>query len=63
MGVVEGEIITEMRGSSGFGYDPIFVPSGESRTFAEMTVEEKNEHSHRSRAFRLLAEKLMTRER
>jgi XTP/dITP diphosphohydrolase len=63
MGVVEGDIISEMRGSSGFGYDPIFRPSDESRTFGEMGLEEKNEHSHRARAFRLMAEKLAIRER
>ncbi len=50
-GIVRGEIISEKRGENGFGYDPIFVPEGEVRTFAEMSLEEKNMHSHRARAF------------
>ena len=50
-GIVRGEIISEKRGENGFGYDPIFVPQGEVRTFAEMSLEEKNKHSHRARAF------------
>lgn len=49
-GVVEGEIIKERKGTKGFGYDPVFVPTGYSKTFAEMTMEEKNALSHRSRA-------------
>ncbi len=53
-GVVEGRIINERRGSDGFGYDPVFIPDGESRTFAEMTLEEKNRISHRARAFEKL---------
>lgn len=55
-GVVDGEIATVARGTSGFGYDPLFVPAGAGgRTFAEMTAEEKNTLSHRGRAFRALA--------
>jgi XTP/dITP diphosphohydrolase len=50
-GIVRGEIISEKRGENGFGYDPIFVPEGEVKTFAEMSLEEKNQHSHRARAF------------
>jgi XTP/dITP diphosphohydrolase len=50
-GVVEGEIITERRGAEGFGYDPVFIPSGYSLTFAEMDLETKNKISHRSIAF------------
>ena len=50
-GIVRGEIISKKRGENGFGYDPIFVPEGEIRTFAEMSLEEKNKHSHRARAF------------
>ncbi len=57
-GQVSGRICEEARGSDGFGYDPVFVPDGESRTFAEMALEEKNSVSHRGRAFRALAEKL-----
>lgn len=51
-----GRIINEPRGSGGFGFDPIFVPEGEERTFAEMSVDEKNTYSHRSRAFKAFAE-------
>ena len=50
-GSCRGTIIGEMRGKHGFGFDPIFVPEGYDVTFAEMTTEEKNEISHRSRAF------------
>jgi len=49
-GVLPGRITTEERGSGGFGYDPIFVPEGHSRTLAEMSPEEKNRISHRRRA-------------
>ncbi len=55
-GIVRGEIISEKRGENGFGYDPIFVPQGEIRTFAEMSLEEKNKHSHRARAFQKMIE-------
>ncbi|MEN9913576.1 MAG: hypothetical protein RL528_297 [Bacteroidota bacterium] len=55
-GIVRGEIIHEKRGENGFGYDPIFVPEGEVRTFAEMSLEEKNKHSHRARAFQKMIE-------
>lgn len=50
-GTVEGNIITEKRGSNGFGYDPVFMPADLERTFAEMTLEEKSQLSHRARAF------------
>lgn len=49
-GIVEGQILTEPRGTGGFGYDPIFLPNGHNRTFAEMSIEEKGAMSHRSRA-------------
>jgi XTP/dITP diphosphohydrolase len=49
-GSVDGQILTEPRGSGGFGYDPIFLPDGHDRTFAEMSSAEKNGISHRSRA-------------
>ncbi|MDO9538278.1 MAG: XTP/dITP diphosphatase [Thermoplasmata archaeon] len=55
-GVCQGRIISEMRGSGGFGYDPIFVPESHEETFAQMDLEEKNTLSHRGRAFRSLAE-------
>jgi XTP/dITP diphosphohydrolase len=47
-GVVEGQILTEARGKGGFGYDPVFLPDGYDRTFAEMSVAEKNQISHRA---------------
>ncbi len=53
-GAVEGRIIEEPRGAQGFGYDPIFVPDGYDKTFAEMTAEEKNKISHRGRAIAAL---------
>lgn len=62
-GRVRGCISEEARGSRGFGFDPIFVPEGHSRTLAEMTTEEKNRVSHRGRACRLLAEYLTARRR
>lgn len=49
-GICEGRITTERRGEGGFGYDPIFVPKGETRTFAEMTPDDKNALSHRKKA-------------
>jgi XTP/dITP diphosphohydrolase len=55
-GKVEGKIIMEKRGEFGFGYDPIFIPEDESRTFAEMSLEEKNKFSHRARAFQKMIE-------
>lgn len=57
-GVLEGEIAHEPRGDEGFGYDPIFVPRGESRTVAELGDAWKAEHSHRALAARALAEAL-----
>ncbi|MFI7640881.1 RdgB/HAM1 family non-canonical purine NTP pyrophosphatase [Nonomuraea sp. NPDC049400] len=54
-GTLPGHLVTSPRGSNGFGYDPIFVPDGEERTTAEMSPEEKDEISHRGRAFRALA--------
>ena len=53
-GIVNGRIITEKRGREGFGYDPVFVPEGSDRTFAEMPLNEKNKISHRARAFEKL---------
>lgn len=55
-GTVSGRIITEPQGEKGFGYDPIFIPDGESRTFAQMDAESKNRISHRGRAVSRLAE-------
>ena len=53
-GVLEGSLITEPRGSNGFGYDPIFTPLGYALTTAELTPEEKDAISHRGHAFRAL---------
>jgi XTP/dITP diphosphohydrolase len=53
-GVVNGNITRERHGSAGFGYDPIFIPENHDRTFAEMTIDEKNKISHRARAFNKL---------
>ena len=50
-GKAEGTILEEKSGAEGFGYDPIFKPNGFDRTFAEMTMEEKNNISHRGKAF------------
>ncbi len=55
-GVVHGRILYEARGAHGFGYDPVFIPEGYDKTFAEMTLEEKCRISHRAKSFRLLAE-------
>ncbi|HEX5018707.1 MAG TPA: RdgB/HAM1 family non-canonical purine NTP pyrophosphatase [Actinomycetes bacterium] len=59
-GRLVGSLIREPRGANGFGYDPIFVPEGESRTTAEMSPAEKDAISHRGRAFRSLAGQLDT---
>lgn len=53
-GIVNGTIINERRGSSGFGYDPVFVPEGYDKTFAEMTLQEKSQLSHRAMAMKKL---------
>ena len=53
-GICTGSITTEKRGSHGFGYDPVFQPDGFDKTFAEMTLEEKSQLSHRSKAVREL---------
>jgi XTP/dITP diphosphohydrolase len=49
-GEIRGTIIDEPRGTQGFGYDPVFQPENEERTFAEMSLEEKNKIAHRARA-------------
>lgn len=49
-GIIKGEIINEKRGSKGFGYDPIFIPNGYDKTFAEMSIGEKSKISHRGLA-------------
>ena len=55
-GICEGKIIDERKGSHGFGYDPVFVPAGSDKTFAEMTMAEKTKYSHRA----IATEKLVT---
>ena len=57
-GVLRGRLVGERRGENGFGYDPVFVPEGGSRTTAELSAEEKNAISHRGIAFRQLAREL-----
>jgi XTP/dITP diphosphohydrolase len=49
-GICEGEIVNEKKGQQGFGYDPIFIPVGSAKTFAEMGINEKNSFSHRKKA-------------
>ncbi|MEO9474339.1 MAG: RdgB/HAM1 family non-canonical purine NTP pyrophosphatase [Cyclobacteriaceae bacterium] len=51
-GIAPGQIIVERTGTKGFGYDPVFQPTGHQKTFAQMTAEEKNAISHRGLAFR-----------
>lgn len=57
-GRVDGDIVWPPRGSGGHGYDPIFMPKGEQKTFAEMSLDEKNRYSHRARAWQALSAKL-----
>lgn len=57
-GVCPGKISLEERGDNGFGYDSIFIPDGFDKTFAEMSHEEKNQISHRSRALKNLRDKI-----
>ena len=59
-GRCEGIIITELRGTAGFGYDPLFVPDGYTQTFAEMPADQKNSISHRGRALQAAREKWST---
>jgi len=49
-GICDGQIIEEKRGGQGFGYDPVFIPTGSDKTFAEMDMKEKNQFSHRKKA-------------
>lgn len=49
-GICNGKITTEASGEKGFGYDPVFIPDGDTRCFADMTMEEKNQYSHRQKA-------------
>jgi XTP/dITP diphosphohydrolase len=60
-GKVDGVIAHEIKGEHGFGYDPIFFPKGEKRTFGEMRIEEKNRLSHRGKSLKKLVEYLSKR--
>jgi XTP/dITP diphosphohydrolase len=55
-GVCPGRIIMERRGGNGFGYDPVFIPDGSDKTFAQMDMEEKNKFSHRKKAMQKLVD-------
>ena len=61
-GICKGTIIAERRGYSGFGYDPVFIPEGSNKTFAEMTLKGKNIFSHRKKAIEKLTNFLKTLE-
>ena len=55
-GICKGKIAIKMHGEKGFGYDPIFIPDGANKSFAEMTMDEKNKFSHRQKAVTKLFE-------
>lgn len=57
-GITEGEILTARQGGEGFGYDPVFKPDGSNKSYAEMSLEEKNSFSHRKKSFDLFANHL-----
>jgi XTP/dITP diphosphohydrolase len=56
IGICKGQLINNEIGNKGFGYDSIFVPNGDTRTFAQMDIEEKNKYSHRKKALAQLIE-------
>ena len=60
-GICKGHISTTMQGENGFGYDPIFIPEGAEKSFAQMSMEEKNKFSHRQKAVTQLFEFLRTK--
>ncbi len=60
-GFQEGEISLEGKGSNGFGFDPIFIPEGTSKTYAQMDMETKNHYSHRGKSTKMLYEYLEER--
>ena len=60
-GICTGHIASEMHGEKGFGYDPIFIPDGADKSFAEMTMDEKNKFSHRQKAVTQLFEFLRSK--
>jgi XTP/dITP diphosphohydrolase len=53
-GICPGKITSQRKGNNGFGYDPVFIPDGSGKTFAEMDMTEKNEFSHRKKAMEKL---------
>lgn len=59
-GICKGIIIASPKGTAGFGYDPVFIPQGSNKTFAEMDLEEKNRYSHRKKAIEKLTQYLKT---
>ena len=61
LGVWQGTLLREPAGENGFGYDPIFAPEGMNRSAAELTSTEKDQHSHRTRAFTALAPEILAR--
>ncbi|MBX3239052.1 MAG: RdgB/HAM1 family non-canonical purine NTP pyrophosphatase [Chitinophagaceae bacterium] len=61
-GICNGRITETARGEGGFGYDPVFVPDGDTRSFAEMPLSDKNRYSHRGRAVQQLVNFLLTNE-
>ena len=61
-GICKGEILLKETGSGGFGYDPVFVSEGANKSFAEMTMDEKNIYSHRRKAMDALIEFLQNYE-
>lgn len=58
-GICKGQITADQRGNQGFGYDPIFIPDGAEKCFAEMSMDEKNEFSHRKKAMNQLLDFLL----
>ena len=58
-GICEGSITTRPRGGKGFGYDPVFIPNNAGHTFAEMSLPEKNQYSHRGKAMEQLMQFLI----
>ncbi|MGC4235481.1 MAG: RdgB/HAM1 family non-canonical purine NTP pyrophosphatase [Niabella sp.] len=57
-GICTGKITRERIGTNGFGYDPVFIPDGADKTFAEMTMDEKKQYSHRAKALAKLVDRL-----
>ncbi len=61
-GIAEGTIATQQAGVGGFGYDPVFIPAGHTKSFAEMSADEKNLISHRGKAVRKLVKRLAAKQ-